>query len=115
MSYRVARRGKSGDDDSTKWTVAGDSAGLSIDRGVALTGKRFCRCTSSSRRYRAMVEDALSANRVFGMIQPFAPQQDNRPAARGAENQKQTGSLPKSVCAGYIEKMGKNYRKTGSL
>ena len=38
-------------------------------------------------RYRAMVEDALSADRVFGMIQPFAPQQDNRPLP-GAENQK---------------------------
>ena len=34
-----------------------------------------------------MVEDALSADRVFGMIQPFAPQQDNRPMP-GAENQK---------------------------
>jgi Lon protease-like protein len=30
-------------------------------------------------RYRAMVEDTLSADRVFGMIQPFAPQPDNRP------------------------------------
>jgi Lon protease-like protein len=51
-------------------------------------------------RYRAMVEDALSADRVFGMIQPFAPQQDNRPLP-GAE--KETPELYKIGCAGYIE------------
>src|SRR3954471_6795688 len=28
-------------------------------------------------RYRNMVQDALDTGRVFGMIQPFAPQQDN--------------------------------------
>jgi len=55
-------------------------------------------------RYRAMVEDALSANRVFGMIQPFAPQQDNRPLP-GAENQKP--DLYQVGCAGYIEKWEK--------
>ena len=38
-------------------------------------------------RYRAMVEDALSGDRVFGMIQPFTPQLDNRPLP-GAENTK---------------------------
>ena len=55
-------------------------------------------------RYRAMVEDTLSADRVFGMIQPFAPQQDNRPMP-GAENQKP--DLYKVGCAGYIEKWEK--------
>lgn len=52
-------------------------------------------------RYRAMVEDTLSADRVFGMIQPFVPQQDNRPMP-GAANQKP--DLYKVGCAGYIEK-----------
>jgi Lon protease-like protein len=55
-------------------------------------------------RYRAMVEDALSSDRVFGMIQPFAPQQDNRPLP-GAENEKP--ELYKVGCAGYIEKWEK--------
>jgi len=55
-------------------------------------------------RYRAMVEDSLSAERVFGMIQPFAPQQDNRPLP-GAENQ--APDLYKVGCAGYIEKWEK--------
>lgn len=55
-------------------------------------------------RYRAMVEDALSGDRVFGMIQPFAPQQDNRPLP-GAENQKP--DLYQVGCAGYIEKWEK--------
>jgi len=51
-------------------------------------------------RYRAMVEDALNADKVFGMIQPFAPQQDNRPVP-GAE--KETPDLYKVGCAGYID------------
>jgi uncharacterized protein len=55
-------------------------------------------------RYRAMVEDTLSGDRVFGMIQPFAPQQDNRPLP-GAENTKP--DLYKVGCAGYIEKWEK--------
>jgi Lon protease-like protein len=55
-------------------------------------------------RYRAMVEDTLKGDRVFGMIQPFAPQQDNRPMP-GAENQKR--DLYKVGCAGYIEKWEK--------
>ena len=29
-------------------------------------------------RYRAMVEDALDGDKMFGMIQPFTPQSDNR-------------------------------------
>jgi Lon protease-like protein len=52
-------------------------------------------------RYRAMVEDALGSDRVFGMIQPFVPQNDNRPLA-GAE--KESPELYKVGCAGYIEK-----------
>lgn len=55
-------------------------------------------------RYRAMVEDALGADRVFGMIQPFVPQQDNRPLP-GAE--KETPELYKVGCAGYIEEWEK--------
>lgn len=55
-------------------------------------------------RYRAMVEDTLSAERVFGMIQPFAPQHDNRPMP-GAESQ--APDLYKVGCAGYIEKWEK--------
>lgn len=55
-------------------------------------------------RYRAMVDDALSADRVFGMIQPFAPQHDNRPLP-GTENQKP--DLYRVGCAGYIEKWEK--------
>jgi Lon protease-like protein len=55
-------------------------------------------------RYRAMVEDALSADGVFGMVQPFVPQQDNRPLP-GAE--KETPELYRVGCAGYIEKWEK--------
>jgi len=51
-------------------------------------------------RYRNMVEDALRAEKVFGMIQPVAPQQDNRPPP-GAD--KETPELYKVGCAGYIE------------
>jgi Lon protease-like protein len=55
-------------------------------------------------RYRAMVEDALSSERVFGMIQPAAPQNDNRPLP-GAE--KEIPELYKIGCAGYIEEWEK--------
>ncbi len=55
-------------------------------------------------RYRHMVEDALNADAVFGMIQPVVPQQDNRPAP-GAE--KETPELYSVGCAGYIEKWEK--------
>ena len=51
-------------------------------------------------RYRNMVEDALTADKIFGMSQPFAPQQDNRPLP-GAE--KETPDLYKIGCAGCIE------------
>lgn len=55
-------------------------------------------------RYRNMVEDALQAEGVFGMIQPFIPRQDNRPPP-GAE--KETPELYKVGCAGYIEQWEK--------
>jgi Lon protease-like protein len=55
-------------------------------------------------RYRAMIEDALAGGRVFGMIQPVAPQHDNRPLP-GAE--KEIPELYKVGCAGYIEKWEK--------
>src|SRR5438552_15693103 len=55
-------------------------------------------------RYRNMVEDALDADKIFGMIQPFAPQQDNRPLP-GAD--KETPDLYKVGCAGYIEQCEK--------
>ena len=51
-------------------------------------------------RYRNMIEDALGADKVFGMIQPFTPQPDNRPLP-GAE--KETPDLYKIGCAGYID------------
>jgi Lon protease-like protein len=56
-------------------------------------------------RYRNMVEDALEADKIFGMIQPFVPQADNRPQP-GAE--KQSPDLYKVGCAGYIEKYEKS-------
>jgi len=52
-------------------------------------------------RYRNLVEDALDNMRVFGMIQPFTPQRDNRPLA-GAESEKPV--LYKVGCAGHIER-----------
>src|SRR5713226_1395959 len=51
-------------------------------------------------RYRNLVEDALGADKIFGMIQPFTPQQDNRPQP-GAE--KEAPDLYKVGCAGYMD------------
>lgn len=56
-------------------------------------------------RYRAMIEDVLDGDRIFGMIQPFAPQSDNRGPQPGAENV--APDLYKVGCAGYIEKWEK--------
>jgi uncharacterized protein len=56
-------------------------------------------------RYRAMVEDALQTDRIFGMIQPVAPQDDNRGPQPGADNL--SPDLYKIGCAGYIEKWEK--------
>lgn len=56
-------------------------------------------------RYRAMVEDALDGDKIFGMIQPFVPQDDNRGPRPGAENS--APDLYKIGCAGYIEKWDK--------
>lgn len=53
-------------------------------------------------RYRAMVEDALAGGKIFGMIQPFAPQDDNRGPQPGADSA--APDLYKVGCAGYIEK-----------
>jgi Lon protease-like protein len=47
-----------------------------------------------------MVDDALKAEGVFGMIQPVVPQRDNRPLP-GAE--KETPDLYSVGCAGHIE------------
>ncbi|MGH7845469.1 MAG: LON peptidase substrate-binding domain-containing protein [Candidatus Binatia bacterium] len=55
-------------------------------------------------RYRNMVEDALNADGVFGMIQPFVPRQDNRPLP-GSETE--APELYAVGCAGYIEKSEK--------
>ena len=52
-------------------------------------------------RYRNMVEDALKAEGVFGMIQPVVPQRDNQPLP-GTDNE--NPDLYKVGCAGYIEK-----------
>ena len=51
-------------------------------------------------RYRNMVADALKGNKIFGMIQPVAPQQDNRPPPGAG---KETPELYKVGCAGFIE------------
>jgi len=56
-------------------------------------------------RYRNMVEDALNADSIFGMIQPFVPQQDNRPLP-GTE--KETPELYKVGCAGHVERYKKS-------
>jgi uncharacterized protein len=56
-------------------------------------------------RYRKMVQDALDSGKIFGMIQPFTPQQDNRPIA-GAEQS--VPDLYKVGCAGYIEQFEKS-------
>ena len=56
-------------------------------------------------RYRNMVEDALDGDKVFGMIQPFAPQNDNRGPQPDAENA--APDLYKVGCAGFIEKSEK--------
>jgi Lon protease-like protein len=56
-------------------------------------------------RYRAMIEDALDGDKMFGMIQPFEPQSDNRGPQPGAENV--APDLYKVGCAGYIEKWEK--------
>lgn len=55
-------------------------------------------------RYRNMVEDALNATGVFGMIQPIVPQHDNSPRP-GAENTRP--DLYGVGCAGYIERWEK--------
>lgn len=56
-------------------------------------------------RYRALVEDALEGGKVFGMIQPFTPQNDSRGPQPGADLG--APDLYKVGCAGYIEKWEK--------
>jgi Lon protease-like protein len=56
-------------------------------------------------RYRNMIEDALAGDKIFGMIQPFAPQDDNRGPAPGAQGD--APELFKVGCAGYIEQSEK--------
>jgi len=53
-------------------------------------------------RYRNMVEDALNGDKVFGMIQPFVPRDDNRGPQPGAASD--APELYKVGCAGYIDK-----------
>jgi Lon protease-like protein len=56
-------------------------------------------------RYRNLVEDALDGDKIFGMIQPFVPQNDNRGPQPGAADV--APDLYKVGCAGYIEKSEK--------
>ena len=56
-------------------------------------------------RYRNMIEDALNGDKIFGMIQPFAPQDDNRGPRPGTEGG--APELYKIGCAGYIEQSEK--------
>lgn len=51
-------------------------------------------------RYRNLVEDALGAGSIFGMIQPFTPRADNRPLP-GSEQE--IPEIYKVGCAGRIE------------
>ena len=55
-------------------------------------------------RYRNMIEDALKTDKIFGMIQPFAPQDDNRGPQPGAE---EAPGLYTVGCAGHIEQSEK--------
>lgn len=55
-------------------------------------------------RYRNMVQDALEAESVFGMIQPFVPQNDNRPQPG---NEHAMPDLYEVGCAGHIERWEK--------
>ncbi|MSP38509.1 MAG: peptidase S16 [Deltaproteobacteria bacterium] len=56
-------------------------------------------------RYRNLIEDALDGDKVFGMIQPFTPHNDNRgPQPEVADA---VPDLYKVGCAGYIEKSEK--------
>jgi len=56
-------------------------------------------------RYRAMVEDAQDGAKMFGMIQPYTPQNDNRGPQSEAENS--APDLYKVGCVGYMEKCEK--------
>ncbi len=56
-------------------------------------------------RYRNMVRDALEAEGVFGMIQPFVPRKDNLPQP-GAEST--MPGLYDVGCAGHIERWEKS-------
>ena len=56
-------------------------------------------------RYRNLVEDALDGDKIFGMIQPFVPQNDNRGPQPGAAEV--APDLYKVGCVGYIEKSEK--------
>jgi len=56
-------------------------------------------------RYRAMVEDAQDSDKIFGMIQPYTPQNDNRGPQPGGENS--APDLYRVGCAGYMEKCEK--------
>ena len=56
-------------------------------------------------RYRNMIEDTLKADKVFGMIQPFTPQDDNRGPEPGAEDR--PPELYRVGCAGHIEQSEK--------
>jgi Lon protease-like protein len=55
-------------------------------------------------RYRNMIEDALKNDKVFGMIQPFTPQDDNRGPQPGAAD---APDLYRVGCAGHIEQSEK--------
>lgn len=52
-------------------------------------------------RYRNMVQDALEAECVFGMIQPFTPQNDNLPQSDSGPSKPGLYSVG---CAGHIER-----------
>jgi len=53
-------------------------------------------------RYRAMVEDAMAASRMVGMIQPVVPRQDNRPDPLAPADD--APAVYSVGCAGRIER-----------
>lgn len=68
--------------------------------GVLLLPRTYLPLHIFEPRYRNMVEDALEAEGVFGMIQPVVPQQDNRPLP-GSE--KEAPELYNVGCAGHLD------------
>ena len=64
-------------------------------------------------RYRAMIEDALKGGKIFGMIQPFTPQNDNRGPQPDAGNMA-AGFIQSRMCR-TPSRSGRSCRTAGSF